>query len=309
MSLLIFATDDAFELRRKLENTLALCRESVHRTEIIVGCEIGNGASMQVARAYGQFGVRMLTWSDGIGALAAWMQLAHAASNDVVLFSDVTARMAPGTLDVLVAPMTDGQVGMTVPRYVPCVDVGQGLRARLDASTQGINAACYAGLAVRRELLQRPEHDTVEPGLVTALQVLCRGREVVPVPQVRVFHREDRSVRARFTSIARRTRGRLQAAQRQGSELPEECSHIARAIVREGTRHVPALATWLALTLALAACGEGLIALLLFAVGALSIASANGKRLTALSMSGLDRMGERLTEGAAQAYGILQAVL
>ncbi len=308
VSILTFATADARELRRKLENTLALCRDSSHRTEIIVGCETGDTASLHVARAYGVCGVRVVTWGEGLGALEAWAHLARAAAGDVVVFFDVSARMAPGSLDALLAPMGNEQVGMTVPRYVPCVDEGRGLRACLDAATHGINAACYSGLAVRRRLLQRPAHDTVQPGLVAALQVLGQGHEVVVVPKVRVFHREPSSARARFTSIAQRTHGQLQAAQRQGSELPEECSPIVRAMVRDGMRCVPALGAWLVATLTLAACGQGLLALLLLALGALSVLKAHTERGGAFSFARLDRVGDCLMVGAAQAYGILRAV-
>lgn len=61
VSILTFAGSDAVELQRKLENSLAMCQRSKHKTEIIVGCEDGNTPLLQVATAYAAQGVRVLS--------------------------------------------------------------------------------------------------------------------------------------------------------------------------------------------------------------------------------------------------------
>ncbi len=306
VSILTYATSDAAGLMRKLENTLAMCRSSKHKTEIIIGCDGADDSVLEVARAYEAQGVRVLSWRKQVGPLATWAQVTHASRHDVVLFTDVDARMAPDTLDQLLFPLRDANVGMTVPSYVPCVKSVSGVRARLDAATHGITAASYAGVAVRRRLLRRPAHDTVQPGLVTALQVLGRGHRVVSLPSVRVFHPEVSSARASFAQIAQRTQGQLQAALRQREALLAQRKGMFFGMLREGLKHVPALAGWLGCMLALLLFGFGLLALLTFSAGAAAIASANWKLARFEGLSRLDRLGATLTAGAAQAYGMVR---
>ena len=306
MSVLTFATSDATALARKIENTLAMCRHSQHKTEIIVGCDGHDAAVLEVARSYEAQGVRVLSFRQRMGALAIWAQVTHASQYELVLFSDVNARMAPDTLDLLLAPMRDPDVGMTVPSYVPCVESEAGVRVRLDAATHGITAASYAGVLVRRHLVRRPAHDTVQPGLVTALQVIGEGYRVVSLPSVRVFHPESGSARASFARIAQHTQGQLQAALRQRDALVESKGMFFR-MLREGLKHVPVLVAWLACMLALLLWGFSLLALVTLLAGALGIVGANRHLEKVTGLSWLDRLGARLTAGAAQAYGLVRA--
>ncbi len=312
VSILTFATNDAVGLARKLENTLAMCRHSRHKTEIIVGCDGHDQAVLEVARSYEPQGVRVLSsrQQQRVGALTIWAQVTHASRHEVLLFTDVNARMAPETLDRLLAPMRDPDVGMTVPSYVPCIEEAQGVRVRLDAATHGITAASYAGVAVRRRLVRRPAHDTLQPGLAAALQVLSGGHRVVSLPAVRVFHPQINSARESFARIAQHTQAQLQAALRQREELFGARARKATlfAVLRAGLKHIPLLALWLGCTLSMALYGLPIPALLVVIAGALCIARANYNLTRSAKPSRLDRLGALLTAGAAQAYGIVRSL-
>jgi len=306
VSILTFATRDAVGLARKLENTLAMCRRSEHRTEVIVGCDGEDEAVMTVLRAYALQGVRVISWSQRVGALTTWAKVTHASRHDIVVFSDVNARMAPDALDRLLAPMLDASVGMTVPSYVPCVDDGREVRARLEAATRGVTAASYACVAVRRRLLRRAAHDTVQPALATALHVLGRGQRVIALPNVRVFHPEHPSSRARFKHISEGTRGKVQAALRQRHQLRAQHHGIVYAMLHEALKHVPVLATWLGAIAIMLALGALWSALALCTAGLLGIARASKKSARSKHWSWLERWGATLSAGAAQTYGLMR---
>lgn len=307
VSILTCATSDAVGLARKLENTLAMCRRSEHRTEVIVGCDGEDEAVMTVLRAYELQGVRVISWAQRVGALTTWAKVTHASRHDIVVFTDVNARMAPQALDRLLAPMLDTNVGMTVPSYVPCVDDGREVRARLEAATRGVTAASYACVAVRRRLLRRAAHDTVQPALAAALHVLGRGQRVVALPTVRVFHPELASSSARFRHISEGTRGKVQAALRQRRHLRVQHQGIVYAMLHEALNHVPVLATWIGAMAIMIALGALWSALALCTAGLLGIARASKKSARSTHWSWLDRWGATLSAGAAQTYGLMRA--
>jgi len=307
VSILTFATGDAAGLARKLENTLTMCRHAPNQTEVIVGFDGADAAVKAVLEAYALQGVRTLSCAKGGGALATWTRLTHAAQHEIVVFSEVSARMAPDALDLLLSPMRDTGVGMTVPSYVPCVDDGVEVRACLNAATSGLFSASYTCVAVRRHLLRRPAHDTLQPGLVTALNVLSHGQRVVSLPKVRVFYPEDTSPGARFRRIAERTRAQLQAARRQHRKQASAHGKVGLALVREGLKHIPLLAAWLGCASALLGLGWILPALTLLSVGMVGIARASGKLARSAKLAWIDGLGVVLSAGLAQAYGLMRA--
>ena len=89
--------------------------------------------------------------------------------------------------------------------------------------------------------------------------------------------------------------------------MPAPRRGVLLAMLREGLKYVPALATWLAGAFALAALNQGLLAIVVLAVGALCILISNADRPDGARLPQLDRAGSWLTAGAAQAYGAVRA--
>lgn len=186
VSIVIAVHDGGRELRRKLVDTLAL--EYSGARELIVSSDGSTDETEAIAREFEREGVVLVTSSERRGKEAAQAAAIACAGGDVVVFTDVGAKLDPGALRAIVRPFADPSVGC-----VSSVDVvesrgGEALYVRYEmairalesevATLIGCSGSCFA---VRRELCD-PWPAELASDFRSALEAARRGFRAVDEP-------------------------------------------------------------------------------------------------------------------------------
>lgn len=208
------AHNEAAWLRRRLENLLAL-RYPRDRLEIVVGSDGSTDATAEIARSFGEHGVRVVDAPTRRGKTAILNEMVGVSSGDAVVFTDANARFGEDALQHLVGPFASPAVGCVVGELVyvngrdPEVRAGEGLYWRLESAIKemegrfgGTLVATGAIYALRRELC-RALPPGVSDDALNPLLALAAGYEVVVEPRARVFEKAATSLREEFQRKAR----------------------------------------------------------------------------------------------------------
>jgi cellulose synthase/poly-beta-1,6-N-acetylglucosamine synthase-like glycosyltransferase len=182
VSLIICAYNEGRTIRRKLDEVLGLDYPS-DKLEVIVASDGSTDETDAVVREYAPR-VRLLRVEGRRGKTIAQNAAVAIASNDILVFSDVTTEYAPGTLRTLVANLADPAVGCVGGdlRYLSERDnpsaQGRALfwnyerQMRIwESRVHSMVGVAGCSYAMRRELYVPLDEsvisDFVEPGLVT----------------------------------------------------------------------------------------------------------------------------------------------
>jgi cellulose synthase/poly-beta-1,6-N-acetylglucosamine synthase-like glycosyltransferase len=129
---IVTAYNEERDLAAKLENTLALDypRELL---EIIVASDCSTDRTDEIARTFGERGVRLVRQSQRLGKTAAQNMAVAEARGEIILFSDATSLYEPDVLRVMMPSFADRTVGCVAGRliYVDPADsrIGRGARS------------------------------------------------------------------------------------------------------------------------------------------------------------------------------------
>jgi len=132
VTVIVTAYNEECALAGKLENTLTLDypRELL---EIIVASDCSTDRTDDIARTFGERGVRLLRQSQRLGKTAAQNMAVTEARGEVILFSDATSLYEPDVLRVMMPSFADPTVGCVAGRlvYVDPADsrIGRGARS------------------------------------------------------------------------------------------------------------------------------------------------------------------------------------
>jgi cellulose synthase/poly-beta-1,6-N-acetylglucosamine synthase-like glycosyltransferase len=208
------AHNEADWLRRRLENLLAL-RYPRDRLEIVVGSDGSTDATAEIARSFGERGVRVVDAPARRGKTAILNEMVGVSSGDAVVFTDANACFGEDALQHLVGPFVSPAVGCVVGELVyvnghdPAVRAGEGLYWRLESAIKemegrfgGTLVATGAIYALRRELC-RTLPGGISDDALNPLLALAAGYEVVVEPRARVFEKAATSLREEFHRKAR----------------------------------------------------------------------------------------------------------
>ena len=189
LSVIIAVHDGERELRRKLESTLAL--EYPSPVEIIVASDGSTDATDAIAREMADRGVKLVRNAERRGKEAAQANAIQHASGEVLVFTDLSAELAPDALHQIVRPFCDPRVGC-----VSSEDIVDSLGAERNYVSiemwlrrQESRASTLVGLSgsffAVRQSLASPWPDDLASDFRSALEAIRRGYRAVSEPRAR----------------------------------------------------------------------------------------------------------------------------
>ncbi|HVP31961.1 MAG TPA: glycosyltransferase [Myxococcota bacterium] len=189
LTVVIAVHNGARELAGKLENTLA--QEYPGRREVIVSSDGSTDATESIAASFEARGVRLVRGVERRGKEAAQAAAIAQANGDVLVFSDVSARLEPGALLAIVQPFADATIGSVSSEDVVDDEAGEGAYVRFEMALRRLEseAATLVGLsgsffAVRRALCT-PWPSDLASDFRSALESARRGLRAISEPRAR----------------------------------------------------------------------------------------------------------------------------
>jgi cellulose synthase/poly-beta-1,6-N-acetylglucosamine synthase-like glycosyltransferase len=190
LSIVIAVHNGAHELQEKLTQTLAL--EYPGPREIVVSSDGSTDDTEAIAKSFADRDVVLIANRERNGKEAAQAAGIARAKGDVLVFTDVSARLEPGALRALVRPFADPRVGCVSSEDVVQATGGEGVYVRYEMALRGLesDAATLIGLsgscfAARRSLCD-PWPTDLASDFRTALEAARRGFRAVSEPEARV---------------------------------------------------------------------------------------------------------------------------
>jgi glycosyltransferase involved in cell wall biosynthesis len=214
VSIIIPAHNQAIQLRRKIENTLALTYPKEKR-EIIVASDASTDETTDIVRSCADRGVRLVELPVRKGKHHAQMVARDASQGEILVFTDVSAELEPDALQKIVANFADPSVGCvssedriaaTSGRWMGegfYVEFEMWLR-RLEASAGSLVGLSGSFFAARREVC-----GVWYPGLSSdfflPLQAVSRGMRAIVDPECRghygLVHSEKMELKRKVRTI------------------------------------------------------------------------------------------------------------
>jgi len=200
VSLLIPAYAEGEQVRRKIENSLAI-EYPAAKLEIVITCDGDKNDTPRHAReAAAGTRVRVLVQPVNRGKIANLNAAVPTLQNEIIVFSDTSALLEPDCLRKILPNFADPQVGAISGRYTVieagAVNIGhsEDLYWRYETFLKDRESAIHSMLgghgqlhAIRRELYPFPVSGTINDDYVIPYSVLGKGFRAVYEPTARVF--------------------------------------------------------------------------------------------------------------------------
>lgn len=214
VSLLIPAYNEARTIERKIRNSLALDYPA-ERLEVVVACDGSKDDTPELAaRMADGKRVRVLSFPQNRGKIAALNAAVPELRGEIAVFSDAPAMLLPDSVRRIVMNFADPQVGAVSGRYTVVkaneVKIGQSenfywryetylkIQESRIASTLGGHGHLHA---IRKSLYPFPAPGTLNDDYVIPISVLAKGYRAVYEPSA-VVYEEAREM----TGFGRRVR-------------------------------------------------------------------------------------------------------
>ena len=162
VSVVVIAYNEETRIVSRIENLLALDYPA-GRMEIIVGSDGSTDGTVDLARRYEPFGVRVHAFPHRSGKPAVLNAVVPHASGDIVMFADARQRFEPSTLRALVDNFADPEVGAVSGELM--------LDAADAAAAAGRGAATYW----RYEKMIRAAESRVDSTIIRGCSSLCES--------------------------------------------------------------------------------------------------------------------------------------
>jgi len=193
LSVIIAVHNGERELRQKLESTLALAYPSA--VEVIVASDGSTDATDAIAREMADRGVTLVRTDQRRGKEAAQGSAIRRASGEILVFTDLSAELAPDALREIVRPFSDPSVGSVSSEDIVdasgaernYVSIEMWLR-RLETQVGTLVGLSGSFFAVR-SALATPWPDDLASDFRSALESICRGYRAVSEPRARARFR------------------------------------------------------------------------------------------------------------------------
>jgi cellulose synthase/poly-beta-1,6-N-acetylglucosamine synthase-like glycosyltransferase len=210
VSVIIAVHEGAGEIRAKLENTLGLSYAGSF--EVLVASDASTDGTDEIVRSFEPQGVRLVRLAERGGKEAAQGAAISRAAGDVFVFTDVGARVEPGSLDAIVAPFADPTVGAVSSEDVVSESGGEGAYVRYEMALRRLasRATQLVGLsgslvAVRRALCA-PWNPVLASDFRLAFESARAGLRAVVAPGARAAFGTARDARTEWKRKVRTVR-------------------------------------------------------------------------------------------------------
>ena len=191
LSFIITARNEAARITEKLEDALA---QAPADAEIIVVSDASDDATDELVRHFADDRVRLLRQHERRGKEAGQKLGIEAARGEILVFSDVATRIAPGSIDALRRRFLDPTVGAvsSEDRFITASGsvVGEGLYVRfemwlrrLESRLAGLVGLSGSFFGARREVCSEWPTN-VQSDFTVALTCARRGLRAVSDPEV-----------------------------------------------------------------------------------------------------------------------------
>jgi glycosyltransferase involved in cell wall biosynthesis len=220
VSITVPAFNEEHQIRETLESLLAL-EYPAEKKQILIVSDASTDGTDEIVRSFEDRGVELVRQPERRGKTAAENAVAPLLRGEIVVNTDASIRIHPGSLKELVAPFADPEVGLTSGRDVSVGKEGgeanQGeagyvgyemwirdLETRLGGIV-GASGCCYA---IRRELHGIPLPEGLSRDFAAALNTRERGFRPISITAATCVVPRGRSLRKEYPRKVRTiTRG------------------------------------------------------------------------------------------------------
>lgn len=231
VTLLIAAYNEEIAIGEKIENSLNLDYPK-DRLHILIMTDGSSDHTPEIVNGYAERGVELLHQPERRGKMAAINRALPQARGEIIVFSDANNFYQPDTIQKLVAPFSDPQVGAVSGAKVIAKGDGslgesEGLYWKYESFIKkqesrlgSCTSAAGEILALRKNLYVPPPNHVINDDFFLAMQVLRQGWRVAYAPEAVSSERVSQTAQ---DEIIRRTRinaGRYQAIAMAGKFLP-----------------------------------------------------------------------------------------
>lgn len=225
VSFIIPAYNEEAVISGKLRNTLSL-EYPPDRIEILVASDGSDDRTVDLAREFPQFRVRILDFHERRGKLPTLTESVSLANGEIVVFSDASAILKPDALAKVVESFSDPTVGCVSGRYLitedltPVMDgrssgergyfefeVFQRIQESLFHSTLGAHGAFYA---LRRDLFPTLPPGVINDDFVIPMLILANGYRTVYEDRAVAAEWHQTNVKGEFRRRIRISHGNFQ---------------------------------------------------------------------------------------------------
>lgn len=210
LSVIVAVHDGAERLAGKLDETLGL--SYARPFEVIVASDGSTDATEEIARSFETRGVRLVALATREGKEAAQAAGISAARGEVLVFTDLGARLEPDALLEIVKPFADPEVGCVSSEDLVESGGGEGAYVRYEMALRRLEtrATTLVGLsgsffAARRSLCS-PWPADLASDFRTALEAARRGLRAVSAPQALARFTANEDPAAEWTRKVRTVR-------------------------------------------------------------------------------------------------------
>jgi cellulose synthase/poly-beta-1,6-N-acetylglucosamine synthase-like glycosyltransferase len=237
----IAANDEVEIIEAKLRNTLALDYPA-DRLDVVLASDGSVDGTNERARQFAPR-VRVLEFFPRQGKIAAINEGMRQVTADIVVFSDANTFLEPNAVRALVRSFADPNVGAVSGDVVlfgerAALGPSEDLYYRYERWVQhaeseigsmiGADGALYA---IRRELFDPPEADTILDDMAIPMGVVKAGRRVVFDGAARAFEQGSESATEEFARKSRVIAGAMQFMRRRDSAIPARAPQVILSLI------------------------------------------------------------------------------
>lgn len=203
VAVIVVAHNQAEELRRKIENTLALDYPR-DKFEIIVASDASTDGTVEMVEQYADRGVQLIEITEHRGKHFAQISAAHSTDAEVLVFTDVAIALEPRGIREIVSNFSDPEVGSVSSEDRVIDPGGENTYINMEMRLRRMESSIYSlvGLsgsffAMRRSLC-RDWHEDLSSDFFIALHTREQGLRAVVDPESLGIYGITTSERAEF---------------------------------------------------------------------------------------------------------------
>lgn len=230
VSILLAAHNEEPVIVRRLKELTQILASFEGRGEVLVVSDGSTDRTVELASAFADASVRVISLEERVGKAAALSLAAEAATGEILVFADARQSWAPDALHLLLENFGDPRVGAVsgdlVVESAPGVLAGVGLYwryekwlRRLESDVSSVVGVSGSISAVRRSLFAPIPAGTVLDDVYWPLGVVMRGFRVIHDFRAHAYDRLPAEVHNEFRRKVRTLSGNYQLLTRRSAAL------------------------------------------------------------------------------------------